>query len=295
MSSSATTDPAHSASGPSTSAVPEALDWPLIRRQVGGIFRFEFRRNLLGRRSAVMYFLAFAPALILVAWAVAPLSRQFMSGPTDAILQFAVIFELILRTTIFLSALILFMSLFRSEILQKSLHYYLLTPVRREVLVVGKYLSALLAIWIVFIVSTTVIYLANFMPWGPGALTQFLFQGPGLGNLAIYLVIVTLACAGYGAVFLLAGLFLRNPVVAAVVIWAWEAGNFILPSYLKYFSVIFYLQSLFPVPTPVELLAILADPAPAWLSVPGLILFTAFVLFVACWRVRRMELNYGDD
>ncbi len=35
------------------------------------------------------------------------------------------------------------MNLFRGDIVDRSLHFYFLSPVRREVLVVGKYLSGL--------------------------------------------------------------------------------------------------------------------------------------------------------
>jgi hypothetical protein len=34
---------------------------------------------------------------------------------------------------------------------------------------------------------------------------------------------------------------------------------------------------------------------PAWLSVPGLLLFTLLVLVLASWRARTMELNYAGD
>lgn len=273
-----------------------ALDWGLVRRQIGGILRLELRRNLIGRRALALYLLAFGPVLLFLLWAISPAPRKFMSGgPVEAVPMFAGVFEGMMRTSVFLSALILFMSLFRTEILQRSIHYYLLTPVRREVLVVGKYLSALIAACAVFAVATVGIYLATFAAWGFGPLSRFLFQGPGFGNLVAYIGIAILGCTGYGALFLLAGLFFRNPVVAAVIIWLWEFANFLLPPLLKKFSVIFYLQALYPVPLPTESFELLADPVPAWLSVPGLLLFTAFVLALAGWRARRMELGYGGD
>jgi len=279
----------------SPAETPTSLDWGLVQRQIRGILRLELRRNLVGRRAFALYLLAFAPVLLFFLWAVSPAPRKFMQGPVDAVPMFAWVFEGMMRTSIFLSALILFMSLFRTEILQRSIHYYLLTPVRREVLVVGKYLSALIAACVVFAISTVGLYLATFAAWGFGPLSRFLFQGPGLGNLVAYVGIAVLGCTGYGALFLLAGLFFRNPVVAAVSIWGWEFINYLLPPLLKKFSVIFYLQSLYPVPLPTEVIAVLSDPVPAWLSVPGLLLFTALVLALAGWRARWMELGYGGD
>jgi len=272
------------------------LDWGLAVRQVRGILRLELRRNLLGRRAFTAYFLACAPALLFFFWVVSPAPRKFWQGPADFVATFASIFEGWVRISIFFSALILFMSLFRSEILQRSLHYYLLTPVRREVLVVGKYLSALIALTLIFVVATAVIFLLTFGAWGFGPLSRFLFQGPGLGNLLAYLGVAALACVGYGALFLLAGLFFRNPIIAGGLVWVWEFFNFLMPAWLKKVSVIFYLQSLYPVP-PIseEIFAILTDPVPAWLSVPGLLLFTLLVLVLASWRARTMELNYAGD
>ncbi len=37
------------------------------------------------------------------------------------------------------------------------------------------------------------------------------------------------------------------------------------------------------------------DPTPIWISVPGLVIFTALVLAFAGWRAGRMEINYGGD
>ena len=47
----------------------------------------------------------------------------------------------------------IFTNLFRGEMLDKSLHFYLLTPVRREILLAGKYLAGLLATVVIFTAS----------------------------------------------------------------------------------------------------------------------------------------------
>jgi len=268
---------------------------PGIAQQLRGIVRLELRQNLLGRRSFAVYALAFFPMPLLLMWNMSAISLEVVNSPASGSGFFAGMFAGYLGTAVFLSALILFMSLFRSEILQRSLHYYLLTPVRREVLVVGKYLSALFSAGIVFAVGTVVLYLLLFLPLGMSGLSQHLFHGPGLGHLVAYVGIAILACAGYGSVFLLAGLLMRNPVVAAVIIWGWESINFLLPAFLKKFSVTFYLQSLYPVPLPMDLLAVVADPISPWLSVPGLLFFTIFVLVIASLKARWMEIAYGEE
>jgi ABC-type transport system involved in multi-copper enzyme maturation permease subunit len=277
------------------SALDSGLDWGLIGRQIAGILHLELRRNLFGRRALALYFLAFAPVGLMLLWALSG-EPQKLRGSIEAVPVFAGVFEVYLRSSVFLSALILFMSLFRSEILQRSLHYYLLTPARREVLVVGKYLSALLAACLTIAVGTVALYLLTFVPWGVGELGRHL-GNVGFSHLISYVGIACLGCAGYGAVFLLLGLFLRNPVVPAVLFWAWEWANFLLPPLLKKVSVIFYLRSLYPLPVAPEWkwAAIAADPISPWLSIPGIFLFIAAVLALAGLRARRMELGYGGD
>ena len=36
------------------------------------------------------------------------------------------------------------------------------------------------------------------------------------------MLVAALACVGYGAVFLMCGIFFRNPMIPAAVVWVWE-------------------------------------------------------------------------
>ncbi len=280
------------------------IDWGLIQRQIAGILRLELRRSLFSRRSFAVYFLAFSPVPIFLLWwfvAARAIGRhEFdIDGPALAAAQvFAPFFVGYLHTVVFLSALITFMSLYRSEILDRSLHYYYLAPVRRWVLVAGKYCSGLLSIAIVFAVAIPLPFLLVCVPWGFGEAARYIFSGPGLGYLVTYVGIAILGCVGYGAIFLLLGLFFRNGIVPAFFIWGWEAINFALPSLLKKASVIYYLKSLYPIPVIPELAffeVVASEPTSPWISIPGLFIFTALVLTFAGWRARRMELDYGGD
>ena len=277
-------------------AVPaESTGRRLVLRQILGTLRLEVRRSLLSRRAFAVYFLAFAPVALVALWAVSPFPQREFDGVLEAQTLFAVMFEAYLRVSIFFSALFLFVNLFRAEILEKSLHYYFLAPVRREVVAAGKYLAALLVGCAMFLLSTTVLFFLTVLPWGASAVTGYVFGGPGLGNLLAYLGVVVLAFAGYGAIFLVIGLVFRNPVIPAAVLWLWEAANLLLPPLLKRFSVVFYLQSLYPVPLTRSLFEVVAEPPPAWIAVIGGILVTAAVLAIAGWRVRSMEVNYGGE
>jgi hypothetical protein len=167
--------------------------------------------------------------------------------------------------------------------------------VHREVLVAGKYISGLVTAGILFVGVTVVSMLLMFFPHFYSASMRFFFEGPGLSQLFWYIVITLLACIGYGAFFLVVGLFIRNPIIPALLLYGWEGINFLLPPLLKKISVIHYLNSLMPVPLSVGPLGVVAEPTPAYIAIPGLLIVTTLVLIAAGSRIRRMEIRYGSD
>ena len=130
------------------------------------------------------------------------------------------------------------------------------------------------------------------------AWSDYLWNGPGIRQLEAYVLVTTLACVGYGAVFLVSGLLFRNPLIPAVVVWVWEGINPFLPTLLKKISVIFYLKSLCPVevpaPPPFSVMVIETDPTPAWLAVPGLLAVALALLVYAAITARQTEISYGE-
>lgn len=273
--------------------------WALWVRQTIAIFKLELRKNFFGRRSILIYLLALVPVVLVAIMAL--VTRSLPDPPAlrtdfgEASIVFAGIYGgLILRTIVFFGCAWIFMNLIRGEVVDRSLHYYFLSPVRREVLVVAKYLSGLLVSIVIFSFTTLgslfFIYVASYP-----ASTHYLMEGPGLSHALWYVTITILACIGYGSFFLMIGLFFRNPIIPALVLYGWEWINFLLPPLLKKLSVIHYLSSLAPVPMPEGPFAIVAEPTPAWLSIPGLILVTALLLFIASLQIRRMEIKYIGD
>jgi len=262
-------------------------------RQIRAIVALDLKKNFFGKRSLLVYLLALMPiGLLTLVELINPLGRT-----AD---QFFAIFSIfynsiILRTVIFFGCAWIFMNLFRGEIVDRSLHYYFLSAVRREVLVAGKYLSGLLTAGVLFTTVTVVCMLLVFFSHQYAASTRVFFAGPGLSQLFWYVTITILACIGYGAFFLVVGLFVRNPIIPALVLYGWEWINFLLPPLLKKISVVHYLNSLVPVPVSEGPFAVVAEPTPAWISIPGLLIVTALVLFLAGTRIRRMEVRYGGE
>ena len=269
--------------------------WPLAlwARQSLAIMRLEIGKNFMGRRALLIYLLALLPVLLVAAVAVFPPDADEFRDAGNLGVIFAVIYEaLILRTAVFFGCAWIFMNLFRGEVVDRSLHYYFLTPVRREVLVVGKYLAGLVSSVLLF---TSTVALSSLFLYVPRGGVRFFLEGSGYNHLLTYLGMTALACVGYGAFFLFIGLFFRNPIIPALLIYGWEFLNFLLPPLLKKISVIHYIHSLSPVPLSEGPLALVGEPTPAWISVPSLLGVTALVLVVAGLRIRRMEIRYGGD
>ena len=105
--------------------------------------RQELGRSLFTRRSLAVYLLAALPlSLALLRAGFLPESQRALPAHTTT--ELAQIFHFfMLRFIVFFSTATLFVKLFRGEILERSLHYQLLAPVRRDVLVIGKYLGGL--------------------------------------------------------------------------------------------------------------------------------------------------------
>ncbi len=273
-----------------------ASSWSLWTRQILAILGLEIRKNFLSRRALLLYLIAGAPLALLSMLALVPPDADEMSNFSEFSQVYAAIYgALILRTIVFFGCAWVFMNLFRGEVVDRSLHYYFLSPVRREVLVVGKYLSGLIATIALFSITTVgsmaILYFGLF----PAESGPYFFGGAGAGQMLSYLGVTILACIGYGAVFLIVGLRFRNPIIPGMLLYGWEWINFLLPPGLKKISVIHYLQSLVPVPMSEGPFAVLVEPTPAWVAVPSLLLFTAVVLSLAGFHIRRKEISYAGD
>jgi ABC-type transport system involved in multi-copper enzyme maturation permease subunit len=272
---------------------------PLWPRQILAVARLELVKNLFALRAAPIYLLAAMPIFVVglilfVAIVFGDAPSELETAPGTA-LFFAQLYEFILRFVIYAGCVWIFMNLFRGEVLDRSLHYYFLAPIRREVLVVGKFVSGWLSAVLLFTGSTLVTMYLLHAHTGPVWAASHLLGGDGFGTMVRYVAVTALACLGYGAVFMIIGLFLRNPIVPALVIFVWEQINPFLPALLKKISVIFYLRSLLPLTIDEGPFAVIADPVPAWLAVPGLLVFTTAVLAAACLCIRRLEIAYGAD
>jgi len=272
---------------------PWGLWWIQSRRLV----RIEVRRNLFSWKAGWVYFLAFIPTVIIfLHLALAAHYPSEISEDTNVLAGIVQIYYI--RLGVFFGCLGIFSRLIRGEMIERSLHFYLLSPVRRELLLLCKFVAGSLSAVLLFGIATVANFAMIYAGFGAAG-REYVFNGPGLGQLEAYLSIMVLACLGYGAVFLLLSMIFRNPMPAAIILLGWEAVNPVLPSLLQKLSVASYLRHLMPVSVSADgifaLLTVETEPVPAWAATVGLLVLIAAVLTYSCYRIRTLEIRYITD
>ena len=268
--------------------------WELWTRQITAILRMDLRKNFLSRRGVWIYLLAFAPVAVIALHVI--LDRHSIGSIRLDTEVLAGIFQLFyLRFGIFFGCLGIFTWLFRGEIIEKSLHYYFLAPVKREVLLVGKFIGGLLTSATLFGLGVFLSFTLMYLHFGAAG-EYYLFNGPGMGQLLAYLGVTLLACIGYGSFFLTLSLMMKNPVIPAILVLGWETFTPILPSLVQRFSITYYLKQLCPVSIPAQglmaLFTVVSEPVSTFAAILGPIVLAALVLLLACKFVRRLEISY---
>jgi ABC-type transport system involved in multi-copper enzyme maturation permease subunit len=271
--------------------------WGLWWIQAQRLTRIEVRKNLFSWRASWIYFLAFIPTLIILIHAA--VGRHFQSSMSeDTSILAGIIQFYYIRLGIFFGCLGIFSRLIRGEMIERSLHFYFLSPVRREVILLAKFAAGSISALLLFGSAILANFALMYATYGAAG-HDYVFNGPGLGQLEAYLTITVLACLGYGAVFLLLSLMFRNPTPAAMLVMGWEAINPIAPSLLQKISVASYLRHLMPVNVSAEgifaLLTVQTEPESAWTATLGLLVLIVLVLVYSCYRIRTLEIRYTTE
>src|SRR5215831_8143584 len=203
---------------------------------------FEIRKFRAGRKWFFPILLAAAPITLVT------LLLLFDPRPPSnvEITQiFAVMFQtFMLRLMVLFGCALVFANLYRGDMVTRTIHFYLLTPVRREVLVAGKYLAGLLITSVLYGGSVGIANILIHSANGSAVAEAHFFGGPGLRELLDYVGIAVLGCVGYGSVFMVTGFLFKNPAIPAAFLLLWESANVFLPAALQKISVVHYLQSI---------------------------------------------------
>jgi len=273
--------------------------WRLYGSQISVLVRNEVRRNLFIRRRFWVYLLALIPVLILITHNIVTRYNNDPAQMENETVVLAGIVQLYyFRLGIFFACMGIFTWLFRGEIVERTLHYQFLVPVRKEVLVVGKFLAGAIISIVLFETAVLACFYLTYSRFGSAG-RSYVFDGPGLGQLGSYLLVTALACLGYGAVFLALSLLFKNPIIPGAMLMGWEAIVPIFPSWAQRLSVTFYLKHLCPVSLPVDgpmaIFTIVAESVSPFVAIFGLLSLTIAILVLSCFLIHRIEITYTAE
>ena len=273
--------------------------WQLFASQISVLVRTEVRRNLFTRRRIGFHLLAWIPVLFLLAHNI--FDRHDIDASqieNDTLVLAGIIQVYYFRLGIFFACMGIFTWLFRGEMVQRTLHYQFLVPVRKEVLVIGKFLAGAIISIALFETAVFACFCLIYSRFGSAG-RSYVFDGPGLGQLGSYLLATALACLGYGAVFLALSLLFKNPIIPGAMLLGWETIAPIFPSWAQRLSVTFYLKHLCPVNLPIEgpmaIFTIVAEPVSPFIAVIGLLCLTVAILVLSCFLIHRLEITYTTE
>lgn len=283
-------------------AIPGSGTWELWRDQALSVVLMELRKNFVTRRGFWIYLLAAAPAAIVWLHSIVTMQRPVntmheMSKDTTIL---AILFQMFfLRPAVFFGCVGIFTYLFRGEVVERSLHYYFLAPVRREILVIAKYIAGAITAITFFCGAMALTFWGMYAHYPGYEVSEWMFHGSGLSHLTAYLSITALACLSWGATMLWIGIRWRNPIVPSVALLTFESAHTFLPSWLRHFSALHYLQSMTPVQGdlrgPGLLLGQTADPVPGWVAVLCLAGMSAGMLWLSVYQLKATEISYSTD
>jgi hypothetical protein len=273
--------------------------WRLFASQITVLVRTEVRRNLFTRRRIGFHLLAWIPVLLLLVHNIFDRRNIDPAQIENDTLVLAGIIQLYyFRLGIFFACMGIFTWLFRGEMVQRTLHYQCLAPVRKEVLVIGKFLAGAIISIALFETAVFACFCLTYSRFGSAG-RSYVFDGPGIGQLGSYLLATALACLGYGAVFLTLSLLFKNPIIPGAMLLGWETIAPIFPSWAQRLSVTFYLKHLCPVNLPIEgpmaIFTIVAEPVSPFIAVLGLLCLTVAILVLSCFLIHRLEITYTAE
>ena len=131
-------------------------------------------------------------------------------------------------------------ALIADEVEDRTITYLFTRPVARGAVLAGKYLAYLVCTTVVILPSVMLVYFLV-VPLLGGSL------GRNFPALLLDLGLIATGLAVYGAVFALVGAWFRRPLLTGLVfVFGWEPIVVVLPGYMKYLSVAYYLQGLAP-------------------------------------------------
>ena len=259
--------------------------------------------HLAVHRLARSRFLFVGAGLAAIPLVIAFLLILPLSGSAVADLRTAhQVFETFYRT-LFLHFVVFFVgsvfgfAVVRQENDDQTLHHILLQPIPRWVLLLGKVgafwsMAALLCVASLWLTYLTLI-LGRF---GLRVAVADLFADGRAESLAKESLVIVLGLLAYGSIAMLMGSFFKSGFYAVLLI-TWEAGLPYLPTTIKFWTIMHYLQSLSPnrADAPSRFFDMLGEPASTALSLAVLLGLSLAIVALCLVVFQARECMYTES
>jgi ABC-2 type transport system permease protein len=262
-----------------------------VVRSAVRVFDLSLGQMLWSRRTIFMGLVLAVPVIIAVVERLLAIggitavrvNDVRVGGPTI----FGLIVWLCVRVIVPILGVFYGTALIADEVDDKTITYLFTRPIRRGVVLLGKYFAYLVCTALVVLPAVVVVYF----------LVVPFREVPGtFASLAIDVGILALGLATYGAVFAVVGAVLPRPAIVGLVFaFGWEQAALLMPGYLSRLTIAYYLQALVPHAIPPQegvsaLLQVLIGkvPSPAT-CIAALAVTTAVALVLGCRVVERRE------
>ena len=182
-------------------------------------------------------------------------------------------------------------ALIADEVEDRTLTYLFTRPVSRGAVLIGKYLAYLVCTAVVVLPSVVLVYFLV-VPLLGGSI------GRNFPALVVDLGLIGVGLAVYGAVFAFVGARFRRPLLTGLIfVFGWEPVVVVVPGYMKYLSIAYYLQGLAPHAMPQgdvlnliqAMLTSIQAPVATWASLLALGVIWAAALAASIRVVERRE------
>jgi len=198
-----------------------------------------------------------------------------------------------LHVVLYILALVYGLAVVSDEVEGKTLIHFMLRPIPRWVIVVGKFLAAWLITALLIVSSLALTYtLAWVVEKEPGA-WKHLFEYANLKILLLDSLVLVFALAAYLALFSCVGAWLRHGERWGVVFcFGWESLIAYLPAKLKWLTVMYHVQTLLPHSVSVaKFFSLRGEPLSKPTCVAILLGVTVVSLALTVWNLRRREIQ----
>lgn len=195
------------------------------------LLRFTIQQMFLSKKTAVILILSFFPLIIVFYWMYQP------SEETALVFFSNIVIIVFLQFVLPLVTLLYGISLINDEISNKTINYLASSPIRREEILLFRYLGYIPTTFTIIALPLTISYLIL------GVYEGSVFQH--IEILAGYYLVFFLGILVYGSFYNFLGIAIKRPLMVGLLFaFIWETLLANLPGKIPQITVMFYLRSM---------------------------------------------------